>query len=166
MSFDCHIGQHCDCCDCCGRQDYLPFHCGACDKHFCKEHRSQTVHNCVSFTLNILTESEAIQKTANLKKEKKRKKKQAKKCKHCRKSIHPMWKTKMKCEQCKFNYCIECRHDFSHNCEERQLTKKKKKKTAQSHQPSHQPSYSSRQTVIEKQLCDAFGKLDIVDLKL
>ena len=32
--------------DGCNRQDYLPFHCDACAKPFCCEHRSYEAHNC------------------------------------------------------------------------------------------------------------------------
>ncbi|CAM9526247.1 unnamed protein product [Choristocarpus tenellus] len=39
------LGRHCSQDDC-GRQDFLPFVCNACDGTFCLEHRSHAAHSC------------------------------------------------------------------------------------------------------------------------
>mgnify|MGYP001104089058 FL=1 len=119
----------------CKQLDFLPFDCGACQRTFCKEHRTQTSHQCTgpqiiedkqaptcplcSKPVAILPRQDVDQALAQhmhggCKSIEQERRKQNRCCApRCRQ--HEL--TPIRCLQCKLQFCVKHRHPADHSCD-------------------------------------------------
>ena len=90
------LGKHCKLCK---QQDFLPFMCDHCNEWFCKDHRTETDHQCpVMNSKNIETTKTKVKKS--------------KKCIKCKEpQLVPY-----RCTDCNKIVCMIHRYSDNHNC--------------------------------------------------